>query len=171
MRYLLIAENPGYTPAHRPHLLKNLRALLPVITLRIATGHVEIDIKTEDLQAAVEAVEKAVGRVLEVVDITFEEAGGDVERYVQLFNQERFWEAHVALEGLWRSTRDTTLQGLIMLAAAYVKLQEGNLERFETLLKEAIELMEKDVGCIEREKTREMASRALVEKKPFKICL
>jgi len=90
MRYLLIAENPGFSVSHKEELLRRLRAVLPVIAVRIATGHVEVDVKTDDLEKAVAEVEKVVGRVLEVVDITFEDVGGGVERYVDLFNRERF---------------------------------------------------------------------------------
>ncbi|ABL87541.1 protein of unknown function DUF309 [Pyrobaculum islandicum DSM 4184] len=172
MRYLIIAENPGYLPSHREFLIKQLRASLPVITIRVASSHVEVDVKTDDLETAVVEVERKIGRVLDVIDITFEEVGGDVEKYVELFNKERFWEAHNVLEGVWRKTREPTLQGLIMLAASFVKLQEGQLDKFERLIKEAIQLLEKDVGCIKIRKLRKKVEKALVEKKPFKIeCL
>ncbi len=172
MRYLLIAENPGFSVSHREDLLRRLRLVLPVIAVRIASDHVEVDVKTDDLKKAVAEVEKAVGRVLEVVDITFEDVGGGVERYVDLFNRERFWEAHNALEGLWRKTRNATLQGLIMLAAAFVKLQEGRPDKFERMLKEALYLLKEDVGCIKIKQLLEKAEKALLEKRPFKIeCL
>ena len=172
MRYLLIAENPGFSVSHREELLRRLRAVLPVIAVRIATGHVEVDVKTDDLEKAVAEVEKVVGKVLEVVDITFitfEDVGGGVERYVDLFNRERFWEAHNALEGLWRKTRNATLQGLIMLAAAFVKLQEGQPDKFEKMLKEALHRLKEDVGCIKMERLLEKAENALLDKRHFKI--
>jgi predicted metal-dependent hydrolase len=169
MRYLLIAENPGFSVSHREELLRRLRAVLPVIAMRIATRHVEVDVKTDDLEKAVAEVENIVGKVLEVVDITFEDVGGGVERYVDLFNRERFWEAHNALEGLWRKTRNTTLQGLIMLAAAFVKLQEGHPDKFERMLKEALHLLKEDVGCIKMGQLMEKAEKALLEKTTFKI--
>ena len=78
MRYLIIAENPGFSVSHREELLRRLRAVLLVIAVRIATGHVEVDVKTDDLEKAVAEVEKVVGKVLEVVDITFEDVGGGV---------------------------------------------------------------------------------------------
>lgn len=172
MRYLIIAENPSFSVSHRVDLLRRLRSVLPVIAVRIAADHVEVDVKTDDLQKAVAEVEKVVGKVLEVVDITFEDVGGGVERYVDLFNRERFWEAHNALEGLWRKTRNATLQGLIMLAAAFVKLQEGQPDKFERMLKEALHLLKEDVGCIKMERLLEKAEKALLEKRPFKIeCL
>ena len=169
MRYLLIAENPGFYVSHREELLRRLRAVLPVIAVRIATGHVEVDVKTDDLEKAVAEVDKVVGKVLEVVDITFEDVGGGVEKYVDLFNRERFWEAHNALEGLWRKTRNATLQGLIMLAAAFVKLQEGQPDKFERMLKETLHLLKEDVGCIKMGRLLEKAENALLEKRSFKI--
>ena len=51
-------------------------------------------------------------------------------RAVELFNQERFWEAHEALEEIWRSVADDAeaqvLQGLIQAAAALLHRERGN---------------------------------------------
>ena len=52
---------------------------------------------------------------------------------IDLFNNHFFWEAHEALEPLWRdSGRDTTagrfLQGLIKISAALLKHSMGNME-------------------------------------------
>jgi predicted metal-dependent hydrolase len=47
-----------------------------------------------------------------------------------LFNQAKFWEAHEALEQIWRSVADEdeakVLQGLIQAAAALFHRQRGN---------------------------------------------
>ena len=45
-----------------------------------------------------------------------------------LFNAERYWECHEALEGLWRrkqSDEKRLLQGIILVCAAYVHHQKG----------------------------------------------
>lgn len=51
-------------------------------------------------------------------------------RAVELFNQGRFWEAHEALEEIWRFVVDEeeakVLQGLIQAAAALLHRQRGN---------------------------------------------
>jgi predicted metal-dependent hydrolase len=70
---------------------------------------------------------------------------------------------------LWRKTRNAALQGLIMLAAAFVKLQEGQPDKFERMLKEALHLLKEDVGCIKMGRLLEKAEKALLEKRPFKI--
>jgi predicted metal-dependent hydrolase len=171
MRKLLIVENPGYTPAHREELVRRLRTVAPVITVRVATRHLEVDVKTEDnVDVVVKKVEKILGgKVLDVVDITFEKVEGGVRRFVELFNAERFWEAHNALEDIWRETRNPTLQGLIMLAAAYVKLQEGSLDKFEKLLQEALSLIQEDVECIKAQEVKRKAEAALLNRSLFKI--
>lgn len=55
---------------------------------------------------------------------------GCARRAVELFNQGRFWDAHEALERIWRSVSDEgeamVLQGLIQAAAALLHLQRGN---------------------------------------------
>ena len=52
---------------------------------------------------------------------------------MDLFNHGYYWEAHEAWEDLWRATPKATpqraiLHGLILLAAAGVKLREGKLQ-------------------------------------------
>lgn len=48
-------------------------------------------------------------------------------RYFALFNQAEFWEAHEALEDVWRETEnDLFLRGLIVFAAAFVHVQRDN---------------------------------------------
>lgn len=51
-------------------------------------------------------------------------------RAVELFNQGAYWEAHEALETIWRSVPDEAearvLQGLIQAAAALRHQQRGN---------------------------------------------
>ncbi|HYF92293.1 MAG TPA: DUF309 domain-containing protein [Symbiobacteriaceae bacterium] len=48
-------------------------------------------------------------------------------RYFELFNAEQFWDAHEALEELWKeSDNDLFLRGLIVFAAAFVHVQRNN---------------------------------------------
>lgn len=60
----------------------------------------------------------------------------EVERFVELFNAGEYWEAHEALEDLWRATpppgRDL-YQGLIQAAAAMVHWQRSNLHGMRVL--------------------------------------
>jgi hypothetical protein len=54
-------------------------------------------------------------------------AEGALDEYVALFRSGRFFEAHEVLEQLWLlRDGDPFLQGLIIFAAAYVKVQRGS---------------------------------------------
>ncbi|BAS27332.1 DUF309 domain-containing protein [Limnochorda pilosa] len=47
-------------------------------------------------------------------------------RFLELFNQELFWESHEVLEGAWRRNRSPFYQGLIIYASAFVHAQRAN---------------------------------------------
>lgn len=47
-------------------------------------------------------------------------------QFLELFNQQRFWEAHEVLEGPWRVNRSPFYKGLIIYASAFVHVQRGN---------------------------------------------
>ena len=49
-----------------------------------------------------------------------------LEAFVELFNQEAFWESHEVLEGAWRETGSDFYHGLILYASAFVHVQRGN---------------------------------------------
>jgi hypothetical protein len=50
-----------------------------------------------------------------------------LERFVWLFNRGEYWESHEVLEAPWRRVSSDFLQGLILLASAYVHLRRANL--------------------------------------------
>lgn len=43
-----------------------------------------------------------------------------LQRFVDLFNAEAFWESHEVLEGAWRAGRSSFYHGLILYASAWV---------------------------------------------------
>lgn len=60
--------------------------------------------------------------------------------YFRLFQEEKFFEAHEVLEGLWRQTQGETREfyhGLIQLAAALVHFQKDNLTGAKELFRTA----------------------------------
>lgn len=60
-------------------------------------------------------------------------------RYFELFNHEEFWEAHEALEEIWRETdNDLFLRGLIVFAAAFVHVQRNNPSGCRKVLEKCI---------------------------------
>ena len=66
--------------------------------------------------------------------------------FIELFNQEKFFEAHEILELRWKQERGKErafYQGLIQIAAAFVHLQKGTPLGAEELLKSASRYLEK----------------------------
>jgi len=49
-----------------------------------------------------------------------------LETFVELFNEEAFWESHEVLEVPWRQNGSDFYHGLILYASAFVHLQRGN---------------------------------------------
>ncbi len=59
---------------------------------------------------------------------------------INLFNEERFWESHEVLEGVWRileGSEKEALHSLILTAAAFVHFQKGEPDICLSVLKRA----------------------------------
>ena len=60
----------------------------------------------------------------------FQEHQRAIEKFIQLFNEENFFEAHEVLETAWKAADEenlrTAYQGIIQIVAALVHLQKHN---------------------------------------------
>lgn len=70
---------------------------------------------------------------------------------IDLFNARYFWEAHEAWEGLWhalgrRGPYAATLEGMIQIAAAHIKSEEGRMTGVAILSKKAFARFESSVA-------------------------
>ncbi len=64
---------------------------------------------------------------------------------IHLFNAQKFFEAHEALEAVWlkaRGEEKTLLHGLIQVAAAFHHLTRGNMTGFRSLLEKGMTKLE-----------------------------
>ncbi len=63
------------------------------------------------------------------------------KKFIRLFNDERFFEAHEALEDLWRETEEGSerdfYHALIQIAAAYVHVQRHNPYGWKEMMRKA----------------------------------
>jgi len=140
MRYLVrLANSQGYTPRDVKMLQAKIRELLgsaeKIGNLRISTGAIEFDLFTEqaDLNRSKSLLEAKISKLvtLRPIEPLATSARGEMETLregIDLFNQERFWEAHELLEEIWHPAtgveRDM-IQGLILTAAALVHYQKN----------------------------------------------
>src|SRR5438128_5219139 len=139
MRYLVrLANSQGYTPRDVEVLQARIRELLgsadKIGNLRISTSAIEFDLfaKQTDINRSKSLLEAKISKVVTLRPIESRASPrGDRETLregIDLFNQERFWEAHEVLEEIWHPAtgveRDI-IQGLILTAAALVHYQKN----------------------------------------------
>lgn len=150
-RILVVLENRGYTPKDIPTIKRGLAASgVRASNIRVSRKNVQVDLFLECASRPLEkCVEEALGglRPLDWVDLSVEHYSGMephriLERAVELFNQERFWEFHEALEALWRrepaGPRRELLQAMILVAAAFVHAQKNRQEVALRVLERAL---------------------------------
>jgi predicted metal-dependent hydrolase len=115
--------------------------------LRVSSTAIELDLLLESengLHDAMKALENEIGPMLTLRKLQFESPATNkmeaVESGLKLFNQERYWESHEALESAWKMAdgdEKEILQGLILVAAALVHWQKNEKEVTLSVLKRA----------------------------------
>ncbi len=153
MRYLVrLANGQGYTPTDVKMLQAKIRELLgsadKIGNLRISTSAIEFDLFAEqtDLKRSKSLLEANISKVVTLRPIQSRVPARREEEMlregIDLFNQERFWEAHEALEEIWHPAtgveRDI-IQGLILTAAALVHYQKNEKAVCISILGRAME--------------------------------
>jgi Uncharacterized conserved protein len=178
-RYLFISKNSfGYRPCDREYLLGLLRCCAKTPNIRIASRHIEIEVWDPDYPTVVTLIRGVVGEIIlwrslgeEMVQHYTADMLEILRKFVELFNEERFWEAHEALEPLWRSTRERALQGLILVAASFVKIQESKFGEFKVLARKALTMLNSMSRyiCIDINRVKEALKISMETFSPFKI--
>jgi predicted metal-dependent hydrolase len=153
MRFLIrLSNGQEYSPVDRGRLTAiaydAVRALGGDIgNLRISSSAVELDLlipSRTNLDKTVRALDSKIGSVLLVrqldVEIIRMESAEAVKLGLALFNEERYWESHEALEAAWRQANGAEkeiLQGIILAAAALVHLQKNEKDVALSVMKRA----------------------------------
>ena len=128
-------KNPGYVPIDAKTLLAKADTLtseMDVIVrdMRISTKYLEFDVsvKKEELDVIIKKFE-TIGSLHDARPVVEEkiEKEDAIKRAKQYFNDERYWECHEVLEGVWKKTHEgekDLVQGIILVAAALVHYQK-----------------------------------------------
>lgn len=153
MRYLVrLANTQGYTPKDVKMIQEEIRELLgsedKIGNLRISSSAIEFDLFAEPthLNGPKSLLEGKISKVITLrsIDPRASSRGKHetLQEGIDLFNQERFWEAHEVLEEIWHSAtgvdRDI-IQGLILTAAALVHYQKNEKTVCVSILGRAME--------------------------------
>ncbi len=158
MRFLIRLHNCGrYAPADRKQLTRSMYELVrpfqaDIGNLRVSSFAVELDLLTsanENAERAVKVLEEKFGKLLTMRELDVQTArmsdAEAIELGLKLFNEERYWESHEALESAWRRAagpEKNMLQALILIAAALVHLQKNELEVALSVMRRAQEKLQ-----------------------------
>ena len=136
-RYLLHFKNEKYIPKDSRELVYKARDLVSDMNVsvrlaRVARKFVEFDVaaEKEDLDMLVERL-SPIGSIDNIRHVIEEEISKEqgVKDGIFYFNNERFWECHEALEGVWKQCfgrEKEMVQGIILVAVAFAHAQEDD---------------------------------------------
>jgi len=155
MRFLIrVANQAKYEPKDARDLASSCYKALQeygadVGNLRVSRTAIELDLllaSRNNLQAATAVLEKKVGSLLTVRELDTISPQTDevraIREGIEFFNEERYWESHEALEAAWRKAtgpEKEVLQGIILVAAAFVHLQKNETDVALGVMKRAYE--------------------------------
>ncbi|MEO9363384.1 MAG: DUF309 domain-containing protein [Nitrososphaera sp.] len=148
-RYFVHLKNSAYTPKDATVLLTRARELAGdgaiVRDSRVSKKYIEFDTSIPDGME----IGDLVGRLQKISPLaSYEhiverhvEKEEAIERAIELFNDEKYWGTHEALEAVWKETpagqeRDL-LNGIILVAAAFVHDEKDEHEICMSILRRA----------------------------------
>ena len=142
--------NSGYVPVDAKTLLAkadNLTSEMGIIIrdMRVSTKYLEFDVsvKKEELDVVVKKFE-TIGSLHDARHVVEEKIEKEeaIKRAKQYFNDERYWECHEVLEGVWKKTHEgekDLVQGIILVAAALVHYQKYENDICLSILRRAMD--------------------------------
>jgi hypothetical protein len=189
-RYLVRIANSDSVPVSQyPKVRERIRSALEVLgctlnSSRISTSAIEIDFFApgdEEGEKAVRLLSR-IDRVLTMSVLSDQvEDTGSIDKTLELarrlFNEERFWEVHEVVEGIWRraaGSEKNVQQGIILYAAAFVHHQKNERDTTVRMLKRAVGKMiwpQDSYHCFDLQLMKKMAV-AMIESgkiEPFKL--
>jgi uncharacterized protein len=136
-RYMVYLNNLQFAPSNAKFILKKSTEItnsLEVIIrdCRIAHNFIELDLsleKKENLDKVLNLLKKisSIKEIIEVKERHLSKAEA-IKRAIVLFNDEKYWWSHEALEMVWKKAsgqEKQLLNGLILICAAFVHFQKN----------------------------------------------
>ena len=154
---MLHLKNSDYTPKDAKTVRSNARDLtygmsVVIRDCRISSKFIELDVSVHknNLELLLEKL-VSIGQIDHSRHIIEEEIEKNqlIKDGIFYFNNERFWECHEALEGAWKQcTGDEKelIQGLILVAAAFVHYQKAEDDICLSVLGRALEKLNDKSG-------------------------
>jgi uncharacterized protein len=157
-RYMLHLQNTmPYTPKDATALLHRARELVEpeasIRDARISKKYIEFDtsirgeMNVKTIMARLEAI-APLASYDEVIERHMEKDKA-IKRAVDLFNDEKYWEAHEGLEYVWKNAigiEKEILNGIILVAAAFVHDEKGEQDVCISILQRARKKLDRTSG-------------------------
>lgn len=155
-RYLVrVANNQAYRPADIQRVAIMIRNILgskeSASHFRVATNALEFNMFAKNENELDERKRLLTQKPFKIIDVRLLDTAPKVAdkeealiEGVQLFNEERFWECHEALEQAWHPAKGAerdAIQSIILTAAAFVHYQKGEEETCLSILRRARDKM------------------------------
>jgi predicted metal-dependent hydrolase len=157
-RYMIYLKNDSYTPKDAHNLLLRARSLLSAYNVvirdtRVSEFNLEFDTSIPD-DSMMKEVMRTLATIAPLSDYEhIVEKKLPKERAVEyarsLFNVQKYWLAHEVLESVWKDAQGyekEILNGIILVAAAFVHEQKDETEICISILKRASKKLEKGAG-------------------------
>ena len=156
-RYMLHLKNSQYLPKDAGRLLKKARDLTSqydatVRDCRVSSKYLEFDISVESkyLENLIQSLEPLgkLDHCKHVIEEDIEKEDA-IDSGIFYFNDERFWECHEVLEGVWNKCYEgekDLVQGIILVAAALVHFQKNENDICLSIFKRALNKLSHSSG-------------------------
>lgn len=158
-RFMIHLLNGSYGPKDASSLLDKARSLAQlggtvVRDTRVSRKYLEFDVSIPDGTAVTTILKKLeeispVASYEHIVERHMEKDEA-IARAIEMFNDEKYWSAHEALEGVWKSARGKerdTLNGIILVAAAFVHDEKDEPEICVSILRRALRKLDASSGA------------------------
>jgi hypothetical protein len=152
---MLHLKNIGFSPQDTSELLERARTLGKGCTIRdcrVSTKYVEFDVSISKARMEILIEKLKVIAPLDharlIVEEHLEKEQG-IQQGISYFNDERFWEAHEVLEGVWKKSYEgekELVQGIILIAAALVHYQKAENSICLSILERAKDKLSRSSG-------------------------
>lgn len=149
--------NSGYVPTDAKTLLAKadqLTSEMNVIVrdMRVSTKYLEFDVsvKKEELDQVIKKFQ-SIGSLNDARHVVEEKIEKEeaLRRAKQYFNDEKYWECHEVLEGVWKKSHEgekDLVQGIILVAAALVHYQKNENDICLSIMQRAMEKLSSSSG-------------------------
>ena len=158
LRYMVYLENEKYFPKDATSILSLSRKILHddkivIRDVRVANHFLELDISIPT-RSEIEKIKSKLSLISPIIEIdNIIEKDLDKKESIklarELFNNEKYWKTHEVLEGIWKHTQGdekVLLNGIILVAAALVHYQKGELEICISIMKRALSKLNNSYG-------------------------